>query len=265
MFNTRSRKQLLPFLTKVESRALIITERDHGDRSLRLCIQIIGVHWFPNIWLKWRWVGRELREVRWVWKLPQMELFFTPQRLRMLEDVEFQVGLPFGTFMEDLLFQRSPRRQSALPSLLSFSDFTLRQYQMAWNKSEFSCSSGVVPTHPGTFIYFSEKDLDLRGTAQWSERDSVKSSLLIVTDTRWWLESCCWLWLQQISLSSDSVWMPWLSLTNMCQQAVMSGIACCTCEHWDLPALLFPQEAQGTLLVTYILHHTLSLIIKKNN
>ena len=36
-----------------------------------------------------------------------MELFFVSQRLRMLEDVEFQVGVPFGTFMEDLTFPES--------------------------------------------------------------------------------------------------------------------------------------------------------------
>ena len=36
---TRSRKPLLPFLTEVESQTLLITERDHGECFLRLCIQ----------------------------------------------------------------------------------------------------------------------------------------------------------------------------------------------------------------------------------
>lgn len=39
-------------------------------------------------------------------------------------------------------FSRESGRQSALPSLLSFSDITLRQYQMAWKKWNFLVPPG---------------------------------------------------------------------------------------------------------------------------
>ena len=63
-----------------------------------------------------------------MWKRPQMELFFIPQRLKMLEDVEFQVGSALWYFYGGANFSRESGRQSALPSLLSFSDISLRQY-----------------------------------------------------------------------------------------------------------------------------------------
>lgn len=69
-------------------------------------------------------------------------VFLIPQRLRMLEDVEFLVGSALWYFYEGFNFSRESGRQSALPSLLSFSDITLRQYQMAWNRWNFLVPPG---------------------------------------------------------------------------------------------------------------------------
>lgn len=50
-------------------------------------------------------------------------------------------------------FSRESGRQSALPSLLSFSDFTVRQYQMAWNKWNFLVPPGYCqPTLEPLFV-----------------------------------------------------------------------------------------------------------------
>lgn len=77
-----------------------------------------------------------------MWKFPQMELFIIPQRLRMLEDIELKVGSALWYLYGGFNFSQGSVRQSALSSHLSSCDFTLTEYQIAWNEWHFLVPPG---------------------------------------------------------------------------------------------------------------------------
>lgn len=135
--------------------------------------------------------GREWRGVKWMWKRPQMELFLIPQRLKMLEDVEFQVGSALWYFTVELTFPES--QEGSLHFLHFWVLVTSLLDSIKWpgKNGIFLFLQGIADP-PWNLYLFPWEGLRPAGH-RWMSEDSTKSSLLVVADTQWWLESCGWL------------------------------------------------------------------------